>query len=55
MYHLELKYGFLTCYKSTFFLKHENIQGIPVLSCSDPMEFDQESRFGKDPDVSVRE
>lgn len=55
MYNLELKYGFLTSYKSTFFLKREMIDDKAVLFCSEPINYDQASTFDADPEISVRE
>ncbi|PGH14477.1 hypothetical protein AJ80_05922 [Polytolypa hystricis UAMH7299] len=53
MIELELKYGFLTNYKWTLFLKREIVNGAERLHCSRPVSYDASPLF-KDP-ISVRQ
>lgn len=52
MIELELKYGFLTNYDYTFFLRRELIDGKETMFCSDPIKYDASHGNG---DVSIRE
>lgn len=54
MIELELKYGFLTNYDHTFFLKREtNYQGKESIYCSRPIRYDESLRNGNR--ISVRQ